>query len=260
MVRTSVDCRQGDIKIPSAEHGDVDEGPYRRSALRRLSSAASGFSFHDKSTQTCPNGAAARRCPHCQSRPTEPHRRRRGDAVIVIARYPDIRMALLTPAGLRVSALDALAAQPNVDRHRLAAIGFYQGKIIAAELARAGAPILCAIGFHSDLSGPAGSVDQPIDAKVLRMIGERDPVAPQADRATFAAEMDAKGADWRLRLSGGVGHTHTNPRVDALREPGSITMPKLSVVPGRWRFPCLVRPSNRSRKRMRCTADVKIFK
>lgn len=118
------------------------------------------------------------------------------------------------------AALDALAAQPSVDERRLAAIGFCQGGIVAAELARAGTPIACAIGFHPGLARPAGSVDGPIDAKVLMMVGDRDPVAPPADRAAFAVEMDAKGADWQLHLFGGVGHTYTNPRVDSLGRPG----------------------------------------
>lgn len=118
------------------------------------------------------------------------------------------------------AALDVLAAQPNVDRRRLAALGFCQGGIVAAELARAGAPIACAIGFHPGLMRPTGSVDRPIGAKVLMMVGDRDPVIPPADRTAFAADMDAKGADWQLHVFGGVGHSFTNPRADALGRPG----------------------------------------
>jgi dienelactone hydrolase len=118
------------------------------------------------------------------------------------------------------AALDVLVAQPNVDRRRLAAIGFCQGGIVAAELARAGAPIACAIGFHPGLMRPIGSVDRPVDARLLMMVGDRDPVIPPSDRAAFAAEMDAKGADWQLHVFGGVGHSYTNPRVDALGLPG----------------------------------------
>jgi dienelactone hydrolase len=114
------------------------------------------------------------------------------------------------------AALETLAAQPNVDPTRLAAIGFCQGGIVATELARARAPIRCAIGFHPGLKRPAGSLDGPIEAKVLMMVGSRDPVVPQEDRDAFAEEMDAKGADWQLHLFGGVGHTYTNPRVDEL--------------------------------------------
>jgi dienelactone hydrolase len=48
------------------------------------------------------------------------------------------------------------------------------------------------------------------------MVGDRDPVAPPAHRTAFAAEMDQKSADWQLHVFGGVGHTYTNPRIDAL--------------------------------------------
>jgi dienelactone hydrolase len=126
---------------------------------------------------------------------------------------------MATPGLMRAratAALETLAAQPNVDRTRLAAIGFCQGGIVATELARAGAPILCAIGFHPGLKRPAGSVDGPIKAKLLMMVGARDPVVPPEDRTAFAAEMEDKGADWQLHLFGGVGHTYTNPRVNEL--------------------------------------------
>jgi dienelactone hydrolase len=115
-----------------------------------------------------------------------------------------------------MAALETLAAQPNVDRTRLGAVGFCQGGIVATELARARAPIRCAIGFHPGLKRPAGSVEGPIEAKVLMMVGARDAVVPPEDRTAFAAEMEDKGADWQLHLFGGVGHVYTNPRVDEL--------------------------------------------
>ena len=118
------------------------------------------------------------------------------------------------------AALDILRAQARVDRERVGAIGFCQGGIAALELARAGAPIGCAIGFHPGLKRPAGSPDGPISAKVLMMIGDADPVVPQEDRLAFAREMDAKGADWQLHVFGGVGHSYTNPAADALGFPG----------------------------------------
>ena len=135
-------------------------------------------------------------------------------------RTPGLMLARAT------AALDTLANQANVDRHRLAAVGFCQGGIVAAELARAGAPILCAIGFHPGLARPAGSQDGPIAAKVLMMVGDRDPVVPPADRAAFAAEMEAKDADWQLHLFGGVGHTYTNPAADTLGRVGFAYDPK----------------------------------
>jgi dienelactone hydrolase len=116
--------------------------------------------------------------------------------------------------------LDLLRAQPRVDGARLAAIGFCQGGITALELARAGAPIRAAIGFHPGLKRPAGSPDGPIAAEVLMMIGDSDPVVPVEDRLAFARSMDAAGADWQLHLYGGVGHGFTNAGIDAFAYPG----------------------------------------
>lgn len=138
--------------------------------------------------------------------------------------------AIMATPGLMLAratgALDALSALPNVDFGRLAAVGFCQGGVVAAELARAGAPILCAIGFHPGLTRPAGSPDGPVETKILMMVGDRDPVIPPADRQAFAAEMDQKGADWQLHVFGGVGHTYTNPAIDALGIPGFGYDPK----------------------------------
>lgn len=118
------------------------------------------------------------------------------------------------------AALDVLTALPGVDRTRTAAIGFCQGGITALELARGGAPLRCAVGFHPGLKRPAGSQDRGIRAKVLMMIGDRDPDVPAEDRAGFAEEMERQKADWQLHLFGGVGHAYTNPDADRLNIPG----------------------------------------
>ncbi|MBV9931755.1 MAG: dienelactone hydrolase family protein [Alphaproteobacteria bacterium] len=133
------------------------------------------------------------------------------------------RQMMETP-GLMVrrarAGLAALQAQPQVDGARLAGIGFCQGGITVLELARDGAPLRAAIGFHPGLKRPAGSREGPIAAKVLMMVGDADPVVPAADRLAFARDMDAAGADWQLHLYGGVGHSFTNPAVDAMGYPG----------------------------------------
>jgi dienelactone hydrolase len=130
---------------------------------------------------------------------------------------------MMTTPGLMLgrtrAALSALAAQKTVDRGRLAAVGFCQGGIAALELARSRAPILAAIGLHPGLMRPAGSSEGPISAKVLMMVGDEDPVVPQEDRLGFADEMTLKGADWQLHLFGGVGHSFSNPAIDALGMP-----------------------------------------
>jgi dienelactone hydrolase len=118
-------------------------------------------------------------------------------------------------AGLRT-----LATQPRVDPSRLAAIGFCQGGVTALELARAGEPILAAIGFHPGYLRSNGSPDGPITARVLMMSGTEDPYASPEQFATFSREMSAKARDWQLHLFGGVGHTFTDRTINALGLPG----------------------------------------
>jgi dienelactone hydrolase len=118
------------------------------------------------------------------------------------------------------AALEVLASQAHCDASKLAVIGFCLGGIVALELARDRAPILCAVGFHPGFKRPAGSASQAIEAKVLMMIGEDDPIVPAEDRASFVQEMKDAGADWQLHVFGGVGHSYTNQDIDALGYPG----------------------------------------
>jgi dienelactone hydrolase len=118
------------------------------------------------------------------------------------------------------AALEVLRAHVHCDGDRLAVIGFCLGGIVALELARDGAPVRCAVGFHPGLARPSGSAPAKIAAKILMMIGEDDPVAPAEDRASFVKEMNEAGADWQLHVFGGVGHSYTNRAIDALGYPG----------------------------------------
>jgi dienelactone hydrolase len=118
------------------------------------------------------------------------------------------------------AALDLLASHTHCDAGKLAAVGFCLGGIVALELARDRAPIRCAVGFHPGFMRPKGSATGPIAAKVLMMIGDDDPVVPAEDRASFIREMKEAGADWQLHVFGGVGHSYTNPEIDALGMPG----------------------------------------
>ena len=117
-------------------------------------------------------------------------------------------------------ALEVLASHPHCDAARIAVAGFCLGGIVALELARDGAPIRAAVGFHPGLKRPAGSTTLPIGARVLMMISDDDPVAPPEDRAAFVQEMREAGADWQLHLFGGVGHSYTNRDIDAYGFPG----------------------------------------
>jgi dienelactone hydrolase len=127
------------------------------------------------------------------------------------------------PTGIReiaTMALAALVAQPETDPGRLAAIGYCFGGTTALELARSGAALKAVVGFHSGLGTVMPAAAGVIKGKVLVSIGAEDPIVPADQRAAFEAEMNAAGVDWRMILYGRVGHSFTNPDVDALGRPG----------------------------------------
>ncbi len=107
--------------------------------------------------------------------------------------------------------LQALVARAEVDAGRVAAIGFCFGGTMALELARSGADIAAAVGFHSGLGTKAPASDaKAIKGKVLVCIGADDPMIDAAQRASFVEEMKGAGVDWQMHLYGGVVHSFTN--------------------------------------------------
>jgi len=121
----------------------------------------------------------------------------------------------------RVAAgLNVLTRFPNVDGARLAAIGFCFGGTAALELARSGAPLRCIVGFHAGLTGGSLEDNRAIRGKVLLCLAADDPVVTKEQRDMFEAEMREAGADWQVHLYGGVGHSFTNPEIDAWDLPG----------------------------------------
>jgi len=131
-------------------------------------------------------------------------------AVMAAVRSDVARVRARAQGGLR-----ALAARPEVDPDRIAAIGYCFGGMMALELARSGAEVRGIVGFHSGLATPAPQDAKNIRGKVLVCIGADDPGIPAEQRASFEQEMRTGKVDWQLTLFGGVVHSFTNP--DAVR-------------------------------------------
>ena len=127
------------------------------------------------------------------------------------------------PTKIRVIAAEALkvlASQPQTDPSRLAATGYCFGGTTALELARSGADIKAAVGFHSGLGTARPQDAKNIKAKVLALIGTEDPIVPQDARVAFEKEMTEGKVDFRLNLYGLAGHSYSNPDVNAMNMPG----------------------------------------
>jgi dienelactone hydrolase len=130
------------------------------------------------------------------------------------------------PARTRARAsggLQALAARPEVDAARIAAIGFCFGGTMGLELARSGADIRAVVGFHSGLAtvAPAAAAGS-IKARILVCIGGDDPFIPPSQRADFESEMRDLAADWQVNVYGRTVHSFTNPAAASVRRPEAV--------------------------------------
>jgi dienelactone hydrolase len=110
----------------------------------------------------------------------------------------------------RVNAgLDALRANPMVDRKRIAAIGYCFGGTAVLELGRSGADVAGIVTFHGGLDSPDPAAGKNIKAKVLVLHGADDPFNPAKDIAAFQQEMRSGGVDWQMIYYGGAVHSFT---------------------------------------------------
>jgi dienelactone hydrolase len=118
------------------------------------------------------------------------------------------------------AALEVLRGHRNVDRDRLAAIGFCFGGATVIELARTGAPLKALVGFHAGILPGTAEEDSAIRARILLCHGQIDPIVPPSQVIAFTEGLERAGADWQLHLHGGTGHSFTNPEIDAWNLPG----------------------------------------
>ena len=130
---------------------------------------------------------------------------------------PEENQALMGPlvgnrAELRkrlLETVDVVAARPEADAARLAAIGFCFGGLCALDLARAGGKVRGVASFHG-LFNPPGLPLEPITAKIVAFHGWDDPMAKPEDVVALGAELTAAGADWRIDAFGGAKHAFMN--------------------------------------------------
>jgi dienelactone hydrolase len=126
---------------------------------------------------------------------------------------------LANPTGLMQRAqagLEQLAAQPEVDSTRLAAMGYCFGGKVALDMARDGMAIQAVASFHGNLSPKQPAEAATFKAAVLIETGAADPLVTADAVAQFEAEMQAAGVSYTVHQHAGAKHGFTNPNVDAL--------------------------------------------
>jgi dienelactone hydrolase len=138
----------------------------------------------------------------------------------MMARIGEFRSDPLRPRAIGTAGLDVLCTEARTDPTRLAAIGYCFGGTLSFELARGGADLNAAVGFHAGLGTARPEDAKNIKGKVLALIGADDPIVNNDQRREFEEEMTAGGVDWQLVVYGGAVHSFTNPRASQIDLPG----------------------------------------
>lgn len=112
------------------------------------------------------------------------------------------------------ASLDTFGAQPEVDRTRIAAIGFCFGGLCVLDLARLGTDIRGVVSFHGLFNPPGNTAGNRIKAKVLVLHGHLDPMVPVDQVINLENELIGAGADWQIHVYGNAMHAFTNPEAN----------------------------------------------
>lgn len=105
--------------------------------------------------------------------------------------------------------LKVLKEQKNVDKNKIAVLGYCFGGTAALELARAGGDVKGIVTFHGGLDSPKPADGAKIKGRVLALHGADDPYVPATDLAAFEDEMRKNKIDWQLVKYGGAVHSFT---------------------------------------------------
>ena len=114
-----------------------------------------------------------------------------------------------------LAAVAAARGIPGADPSRMAAMGYCFGGTAVLDLARhGGEEIKGVVSFHGGLD--SNTLDNPatIQAKVLVLHGEDDPMVPPEMVSAFKAEMTEKNADWQLHAYSHTVHAFTRPEAN----------------------------------------------
>ncbi|WP_407511225.1 dienelactone hydrolase family protein [Acinetobacter baumannii] len=112
------------------------------------------------------------------------------------------------------SGLQTLAAQPEVNSEKLAAVGFCYGGKVVLDLARSGAPLKATATFHGTLAPKAPAQKGNIQGEVLVLHGELDSMVTLEDVANFEKEMQAAEVKHEVVVLKDAKHGFSNPLAD----------------------------------------------
>jgi dienelactone hydrolase len=120
--------------------------------------------------------------------------------------------------------LSTLAAQPEVNAEKLAAIGFCYGGKVVLDLARSGAQIEAVATFHAVLSPKAPAEKGKVKAEILVLHGELDSMVTLDDVASFRQEMHDAEVDHDVIIFEDAKHGFSNPLADERAKANNVDL------------------------------------
>lgn len=112
------------------------------------------------------------------------------------------------------AALKKLQSHENVDKEKIAAIGYCFGGSTALILAYSGAPIKAVATFHAALPTPTAEQAKAIKAQILVCHGAADGFIPQEAIDKFKAALNEAKVKYQFESYPGVVHSFTVPGAD----------------------------------------------
>jgi dienelactone hydrolase len=119
------------------------------------------------------------------------------------------------------AAYEALLQQPEIDKARIAAIGYCFGGTGVIEMVRDGLPLKGAVSLHGGLDAQPVTPGATTTTPVLALCGAADPFEQPADMLAFVQQMHDLGVDLKVVEYPGAQHAFTDPGVDAWKLPGA---------------------------------------
>ncbi|MGA1191313.1 MAG: dienelactone hydrolase family protein [Bdellovibrionota bacterium] len=123
---------------------------------------------------------------------------------------------ILKTEGLREkrfrAALQHVQSLEDVDKEKIAAIGFCFGGSTVLDMARIGVPLHGVVSFHGGLDSKVTA--QKVTARILVYVGERDSFLSDGEKERFQDEMRRLNAEAELLVLTGARHSFMNPRAD----------------------------------------------
>ncbi len=135
----------------------------------------------------------------------------------------DYSLLMTSPELLRarvVAWFETVAAHPDVDADRIAAIGYCFGGCCVLELARSGVDVKAVVSYHGILTSENPAAPGVIKGEVAAYCGGQDPYAPEDTIEGLHRELTAAGASHHITTFAQAKHSFTDIEASKHDHPG----------------------------------------